>query len=61
MFADMEALKTLMLHARDNAKEVSRTSVNAARSLEQTLRDAARDVGQSASTFYTRDYAETEA
>ena len=42
MFANMEALKTLMLQSTDNAKEFSRSNVNAAKSLEQTSRDAKR-------------------
>lgn len=33
-----------MLQARDNTKELSRSNVNAARSLEQISRDAARNV-----------------
>ena len=40
MFANMEALKTLMLQSTDNAKEFSRSNVNATKSLEQTSRDA---------------------
>ena len=39
MFANMEALKTLTLQTKDNAKEFSRSNVNAAKSLEQTSRD----------------------
>ncbi len=35
-----------MLQARDNTKELSRSNVNAARSLEQTSRDAASNVRQ---------------
>jgi len=61
MFANMETSKTLMLQARDNTKELSRANVNAARSLEQTSRDAARNVRQNnTSTSYTRGYIATE-
>jgi hypothetical protein len=42
MFANMEAMKTSMQQAKDNAKELSRIGVNAARSFEQTSRDASR-------------------
>jgi hypothetical protein len=61
LFANMETSKTLMLQARDNTKELSRSNVNAARSLEQTSRDAARNVRQNnTSTSYTREYAAIE-
>jgi hypothetical protein len=61
MFANMETSKTLMLQARDNTKELSRANVNAARSLEQTSRDAARNVRQNnTSTSYTREYTVNE-
>jgi hypothetical protein len=39
IFANLEAFKTSVQNARDNAKEFSRIGVNAARSLEQTSRD----------------------
>jgi NADPH:quinone reductase-like Zn-dependent oxidoreductase len=52
--------KTLMLQARDNTKELSRSNVNAARSLERTLRDAARTLDEQRTSHYTRDYTETE-
>jgi hypothetical protein len=52
MFANMEASKILMLQARNNTKELSRANVNAARSLEQTSRDAARNVRQNPSTDF---------
>jgi hypothetical protein len=39
MFANMEAFKTSIQNARDNAKEFSRISVNSARTFEQTSRD----------------------
>jgi hypothetical protein len=60
MFANMEALKTLTLQTKDNAKEFSRSNVNAAKSLEQTSRDAAKTLGEQRTSYYTRDYTETE-
>jgi hypothetical protein len=42
IFANMEAFKTSMQHAKENAKEFSRIGVNAARTFEQTTRDADR-------------------
>jgi vacuolar-type H+-ATPase subunit H len=39
MFANMEAFKTSIQNARDNAKEFSRIGVNSARTFEQTSRD----------------------
>jgi len=61
MFANMEASKILMLQARDNTKELSRSNVNAARSLERTSRDAARNVRQNnTSTSYTREHTAIE-
>ena len=40
MFANMEALKTSIEHRRDDVKEFSRMAVNAAKTFEQTSRDA---------------------
>jgi hypothetical protein len=60
IFANMESSKTLMLQARDNTKELSRSNVNAARSLEQTSRDAARNVRQNNTSSNTRGYIATE-
>src|SRR6188472_2642417 len=45
IFANLEAFKTSVQNARDNAKEFSRIGVNAARTLEQTSRDTARVAG----------------
>ena len=45
IFANLEAFKTSVQNARDNAKELSRIGVNAARTLEQTSRDTARVAG----------------
>jgi vacuolar-type H+-ATPase subunit H len=45
IFANLEAFKTSVQNARDNAKEFSRIAVNAARTLEQTSRDTTRASG----------------
>jgi len=46
IFSNLDAFKTCAQNTRDNLKEVSRISVNAARAYEQTSRDtAARSVG----------------
>jgi hypothetical protein len=42
VFANMDAFKTSMQHAKENAKEFSRIGVNAAKTFEQTTRDADR-------------------
>jgi vacuolar-type H+-ATPase subunit H len=60
MFANMEAFKTIMQQTRDNTKELSRSNANAAKSLERTSRDSARNVGERTSTSYTRGYTATE-
>jgi hypothetical protein len=39
IFANLEAFKTSVQNARDNAKELTRIGVNSARTLEQTSRD----------------------
>ena len=39
IFANMEAFKTTVQHARDNTKELSRIGVNAAKAFEQASRD----------------------
>jgi hypothetical protein len=41
MFANMDAYKTSMQQAKDNARELSRIGVNNARTFEQTSRDTA--------------------
>ena len=51
VFANMEAYRTTIQQARDNAKEFSRIAVNAARSLEQTARDAAANA-QTTGTYF---------
>jgi hypothetical protein len=58
IFANLEAFKTSVQNARDNAKEFSRIGVNAARTLEQTSRDTARVAGHDNS--YARIHAERE-
>jgi len=50
IFANMEAFKTSMQHAKENAKEFSRIGVNAAKTFEQTTRDADRS-GNAVSGF----------
>jgi len=50
IFANMEAFKTSMQHAKENAKEFSRIGVNAAKTFEQTTRDAERS-GNTVSGF----------
>ena len=50
IFANMEAFKTSMQHAKENAKEFSRIGVNAAKTFEQTTRDADRS-GNTVSGF----------
>jgi vacuolar-type H+-ATPase subunit H len=58
IFANLEAFKTSVQNARDNAKEFSRIGVNAARTLEQTSRDTARAAGHDTSS--ARIYVERE-
>jgi hypothetical protein len=58
IFANLEAFKTSVQNARDNAKEFSRIAVNAARTLEQTSRDTARAAGHDTSS--ARIYVERE-
>ena len=41
MFANMEAFKSTIQQAKDNAKELSRLGANNARTFEQTSRDTA--------------------
>jgi len=41
MFANMEALKTIIEHRKDDVKELSRIAVNTAKIFEQTSRNAA--------------------
>jgi hypothetical protein len=46
MFANMEALKTIIEHRRDDIKEFSRMAVNTAKAFEQTSRNAANPLTQ---------------
>jgi hypothetical protein len=41
MFANMDALKTIIKHRKDDVKELSRMAVNTAKTFEQTSRNAA--------------------
>ena len=50
IFANMEAFKTSIQQAKDNTKELSRIGVNAAKTFEQTARDADRS-GNTVSGF----------
>ena len=43
VFANMEAFKTAVQHARDNVKEFSRINANAAKTFENVARDSVRD------------------
>ncbi|HET6717773.1 MAG TPA: hypothetical protein VFG90_11630, partial [Nitrososphaeraceae archaeon] len=43
LFASMEAWKTSLQHARDNAKEFSRLNANFARTFENVAKDSLRD------------------
>jgi hypothetical protein len=43
IFANMEAFKTSIQHAKDNAKELSRIGLNTAKTLEQASRDNATE------------------
>jgi hypothetical protein len=58
VFANMEAFKTSIQNARDNAKEFSRIGVNSARTFEQTSRDTTRASGHDTSS--ARFYVEKE-
>ncbi|MBV9669203.1 MAG: hypothetical protein JO327_13880, partial [Nitrososphaeraceae archaeon] len=62
VFSNMDAFRRILQQTRDNTKELSRISVNTARSLEQTTRDAAnRYVPSSAlSGFYSGSRGERE-
>ncbi|HEY6885660.1 MAG TPA: DUF2795 domain-containing protein [Nitrososphaeraceae archaeon] len=51
VFSNMEAFRTTIQQTRDNTKELSRISVNTARSLEQTTIDAANRYASSAFAF----------
>jgi hypothetical protein len=50
VFTNMDAFKTSIQQARDNARELSRIGVNAARTFEQTSRDTSRQGSGGGST-----------
>jgi hypothetical protein len=50
IFANMEAFKTSMQSAKDNAKEFSRLGVNAAKTFEHTARDSTTKQGSNTTT-----------
>ena len=50
IFANLEAFKTSVQNARDNAKVFSRIGVNSAKALEQASRDTARAAGHDTSS-----------
>ena len=62
MFASMDAFKTSIQQAKDNAKELSRIGVNSARTFEQTSRDttATPRIGSENSSTTARVYVERE-
>jgi hypothetical protein len=61
MFANMDAYKTSMQQAKDNARELSRIGVNNARTFEQTSRDTTTRMGNEDNTSTTsRVYVERE-
>ena len=50
LFANMDAFRILIQRARDNARELSRIGVNAAKTFEQTSRDTTRQGNAGGST-----------
>jgi hypothetical protein len=62
IFANMDAFKTSIQQAKDNAKELSRIGVNNARTFEQTSTDttATPRIGSDNSSTTTRVYVERE-
>ena len=58
IFANMEAFKTSMQNAKDNAKEFSRIGVNTAKTFEQTSRDNARQTGTTRVSVETQEEAD---
>jgi hypothetical protein len=57
VFTNMDAFKTSIQQARDNARELSRIGVNAAKTFEQTSRDTSRQgsAGGSTRVSFERD------
>ncbi|MGB8024650.1 MAG: hypothetical protein WCF06_10070 [Nitrososphaeraceae archaeon] len=62
IFANMDAFKTSIQQAKDNAKELSRIGVNSARTFEQTSRDttATPRIGSENTSTTARVYVERE-
>ena len=60
MFANMDAYKTSMQQAKDNARELSRIGVNNARTFEQTSRDTTRIGNDDNTSTTSRIYVERE-
>ncbi len=62
IFASMDAFKTSIQQAKDNAKELSRIGVNSARTFEQTSRDttATPRIGSENTSTTARVYVERE-
>jgi hypothetical protein len=50
IFANMEAFKTSMQNAKDNAKEFSRLGINATKTFEHTARDSTTKEGSNTTT-----------
>ena len=55
VFSNMEAFRTTIQQTRDNTKELSRISVNIARSLEQTTRDATNSYAPSSAFAFNEE------
>ena len=47
MFANTEAIKTIIEHRKDDVKEFPRMAVNTVKTFEQTSKDVARQQGSS--------------
>ena len=55
VFSNIEAFRITIQQTRDNTKELSRISVNTARSLEQTTRDAANSYAPSSAFAFNEE------
>jgi hypothetical protein len=58
IFGNMEAFKTSIQQAKDNAKEFSRLGINTAKTFEQTSRDTARQTGTTRVSVETKEEAD---
>jgi hypothetical protein len=58
IFGNMEAFKTSIQQAKDNAKEFSKLGVNTAKSFEQTSRDNTRQTGTTRVSVETQEEAD---